>query len=371
MAEPKKIRLALISPAKDAYSETFIQAHRKYIDADISFYYGGRLPGYLDEGLCIATVSLFKRICYWLRIGCIRKLNYFEWCLYHSFRKRKIEVVLAEYGPTGAECLNVCKALDLPLIVHFHGYDAHLRPIVDLYADRYRAMFSYARSIVSVSSTMTAALVNLGCPPEKVGYNPYGPDDSFFEVQPDYSEKLFVGLGRFVDKKAPYYTILAFKKVRDQHPDARLVIGGDGPLLETCRNLVKALGLTKAGELPGPLSRVQFQGLLSRAIAFVQHSITTENGDMEGTPVAILEAMAAGVPVIATRHAGIRDVVEDDMSMLLCKEHDVIDMATKMGWLIDNQEMILYFGQKARKRIDDGYRIQRHISELNKSIAPV
>lgn len=356
--------MALLSPAKEAYSETFIHAHRKYLDADISYYYGDHLPRYVDDGEFFSRVTFSRRIGYWFRRGYSRRLNYFEWSLYRSFRKRKIEVVLAEYGPTGAECLNVCKALNLPLIVHFHGYDAHLRPVVDLYTDRYRTMFSYARSIVSVSSTMTAALVNLGCPPEKVVYNPYGPDDSFFEVQPAHSEKLFVGLGRFVDKKAHYYTILAFKKVHDKHPDARLIIGGDGPLLETCRNLVKALGLTKSVELPGPLSRVQFQDLLSCAIGFVQHSITTENGDMEGTPVAILEAMAAGVPVIATRHAGIMDAVDERVTGFLNDEHDVDGVSQNILELLIHPDMVKAVGNKARNSIKMHNNMKGHIRKL-------
>jgi glycosyltransferase involved in cell wall biosynthesis len=115
-------------------------------------------------------------------------------------------------------------------------------------------MFAYASSIVAVSKAMQQRLVEIGCPPKKIEYNPCGPDDLFFEITPEYTGKKFIGIGRFVDKKAPYYTILAFHQVLQRHPDAQLVIGGDGPLQNTCKNLVAYLGIQAQVQLPGVLT---------------------------------------------------------------------------------------------------------------------
>ncbi len=317
-----KIKLAIISPFEQEYSETFIRAHRELLDAEVFYYYGGQIPQFLNGYGSIGRLKMSVRMMYWLRAGRLRALNFFEWCLYRSFRRVKIEKVLAEYGTTGTGCLKVCKMLGIPLIVHFHGYDAHSDSVKELYKEQYKEMFDYAQAVISVSGTMTRSLQALGCASEKIVYNPYGPDDSYFDVQFQARKPLLIGLGRFVDKKAPYYTILAFRKIQKRLPGSKLIIGGDGPLLETCRNLVRALGLEHCVSLPGVLTRAQFQHYLSESRAFVQHSIETVTGDMEGTPVAVLEAMAAGLPVVG-QDAGILDVVQEGISGYLVDEHDV------------------------------------------------
>src|SRR5690606_9989960 len=118
-----------------------------------------------------------------------------------------------------------------------------------------------------------------------------------------------------------------FKKAAENHSDAKLIMAGDGQLLNTCQNLIRYLGIESQVEFVGIIAPEKFRHLLTESRGLVQHSITAESGDMEGTPVAVLEASAAGIPVISTFHAGIPDVIKNGETGLLCEEHDVYGMA--------------------------------------------
>lgn len=181
------------------------------------------------------------------------------------------------------------------------------------------SLFKYAFRVISVSKFMSGRLVELGADPERIVYNPYGPRDYFYAIKPDF-RKTFLAAGRFTDIKAPYLTILAFKQVLDEFPDASLVMVGDGPLRETCISLARTLGMESSASFPGPLRHERLLPLFAQACCFVQHSVTPSYGDAEGTPVAILEAGAAGLPVVSTRHAGIQDVVVHQKTGLLVEE---------------------------------------------------
>ena len=192
------------------------------------------------------------------------------------------------------------------------------------------------------------------------------PQPEFEIVQPRFNKKQFIGIGRFTDKKAPYYTILAFSKILKNHADAKLLLAGKGELLNSCRNLVRYLRLENNVEFLGVISPDEFRNYLSESLAFVQHSITAEDGDMEGTPVSILEASVAGLPVISTYHAGIPDVIDHNKTGLLCNEHDVETMAKYMLRILDDVDFAKTLGSNGKKLITSQYNLKRHIKELQR-----
>lgn len=357
------MKIALLSPSQNAYSETFIQAHKELLKGEVYYYYGGDLPVDLEGGLVIN--SRRRRI-----IDIIKgyfRLNRFslnEQALITSFKKNKINIVFAEYGPTAHKILPVCRELDLPLIVHFHGYDASQTQILKDY-NYFQEVFNYAHFVVVVSKRMYKDFLEYGCSKEKLIYNVYGPREDFLEIKPQFLLNQFVGVGRFVNKKAPYYLILAFVHVVKLFPEAKLVIAGDGELRDACFNLIKYYKLEDNIDLPGIISKEQYKDYLRTSLAFVQHSITAENGDAEGTPVSILEASAAGLPVISTIHAGIPDVVENGKTGLLVKEHDVQGMADCMIQLLQEQELARELGNNGKENIKDKFSLEKHIYVLN------
>ena len=360
------MNIALLSPSKKAYSETFIQAHKDLLKGEIFYYYSGELPTKLEGGLLINSRK--KRI-----VDIIKghlHLNRFsleEQALITSFKKNKIDLVFAEYGGTGERILPVCEFLGLPLIVHFHGFDASRRDQFKI-NQNYKAIFKYASFIVCVSRKMEDDLLKIGCPQEKLIYNTYGPRDEFFQIQPTFSRTEFVAIGRFVDKKAPYYLILSVVELVKKFPEAKLIIAGDGPLWNTCKNLIDFYGLNNNVELPGVISPERFRRYLKTSLAFVQHSITAYDGDTEGTPLAVLEASAAGLPVIATQHGGIADVIIEGETGVLVKEHDVKKMTETMIFFMENKSIVKKMGKKGRENITANYILERHINTLNELI---
>ncbi|MEL1240142.1 glycosyltransferase [Flavobacterium flavipallidum] len=358
--------IAMVAPSLDAYSETFIQAQKKGLKGKVCYYYGGNLPLFLEGFGRLKTRFVTWEVKIKRRLG-IKTFNADEIAFIQSLKKQRIQVVFAQYGPTAHRVVQICKDLKLPLITHFHGYDASV-DIVIKECNHYKEVFEYSSYAIIVSNTMKSRLIEKGCPKEKLIFNPCAPDTSFLEVKPQFSEPLFIGLGRFVDKKAPYYTILAFSKVVNRFPNAKLVIGGEGELFEVCKNIVCHLKIEKNVLLPGILPREEFLAYLSKGCAFVQHSVTALNGDQEGTPVAILEASAAGLPVIATHHAGIPDVILDGETGFLIPEHDVEAMADKMILLLENKELAKQMGKKGKERIKNYFSLENHLQTLDQII---
>jgi len=364
--ELKKNRIAMVSPSQNAYSETFIQAQKKGLKSQIFYYYGGYLPTCLEDvGMLNNDVN--KIITKLKRKFRLSKFTSIELSFIKSLKKNRIQLIFAQYGNTAHRILEICKYLNLPLITHFHGYDASIYSVIES-CNKYRDVFEYSTYVIAVSHSMQKRLIELGCSKEKVIYNPCGPDNSFLEIKPQFSEPLFIGLGRFVDKKAPYYTILAFKKVQEKFPNAQLIIGGHGELQEVCENLIRFYELEKNVLLPGILSREELAAYLSKGFAFVQHSITAINGDQEGTPVAILEASAAGLPVIATFHAGIPDVIIDRETGFLVAEHDVDGMAGKMIQILEDKTLAQQMGIKGKERVKGYFTLKKQLETLDELI---
>ncbi len=357
------MNIAIFTPSKNPYSETFIQAHKLYLKGNVVYYYesGWEIQVEGEPPLKRATRSIALKLSRKL----LNKPHYYlmEQAILQSLSKHKIDVVLAEYGTHAAEILPVIKRSGIPMVVHFHGYDATRTDVLQLHKN-YAELFAYASSVIAVSTKMKEMLLQIDCPPEKLVYNVYGPRPEFMEVTPEFSKKQMVALGRFTDKKAPYYTILAFAEALKKHPDARLLLGGDGKLLEVCKNLVRLKGLQDSVRFIGVISREEFIELLTQSLAFVQHSIRPVSGDMEGTPLSILESSAAGLPVIATQHAGIPDIIVHNETGLLCEEHDVKQMTANMVTLMDDKELARAMGAKGKARIKEHFTLERHINAL-------
>jgi colanic acid/amylovoran biosynthesis glycosyltransferase len=146
--------------------------------------------------------------------------------------------------------------------------------------------------------------------------------------------------------------------------DARLTMVGDGPLLEACKQMAIAMGITQAVEFTGPRSHPQVAELMRGARCFVQHSLKTSYGDSEGTPVAVLEASGAGLPVVSTRHGGIKDVVQHGETGYLVEEGDLTGMAQYMIKLADDPDLAAELGGKGRQHIAACYTMDKSIRGL-------
>lgn len=375
MAQNKSERtVALVSPNKNAYSETFIRSQKELLPFNILYYYGGTIPRRLEKNgnnFNLTNHPSVVRTLFCLRNKLTgKKHEWDEYSFAKSLEKERPGAVIAHYGRTAHAVLPVCRKLGLPLITNFHGYDVSKRDILTKY-NNYDSLFKKADIVIAVSRKMQGDLEKMGCPKEKLRWNPSGARDSFQKVEPDFKTSHFFAVGRFTDKKAPYYTILAFADVVKKHPQARLTMGGEGVLLNSCRNLAGYLGLEKTISFPGILTHEDVSRFMKNSIAFVQHSIQAIDGDSEGTPTAIIEASAASLPVISTKHAGIPEVVIDGETGLLVEEHDVAGMAEAMSTLLENKTLARKMGAAGKTRVKKYYSMGKHIERLTKIIEEV
>src|SRR5690606_27739172 len=192
------MNIAIFTPNQNPYSETFIQAHKNFLRGNIFYYYGRR--SIKLEGVSPMATSTERRFLN-LQKKLFKKPSNFieETILLKSFKKNKIQVVLAEYGTHAHFILPYVKKSNLPLVVHFHGYDASIKSVLENHHN-YKAVFQYATKVIAVSRKMEQMLLDIGCPREKLVYNVCGPHPEFLEVQPTFSKKQFVAIGRFTDK---------------------------------------------------------------------------------------------------------------------------------------------------------------------------
>ncbi|PWI31499.1 glycosyl transferase family 1 [Flavobacteriaceae bacterium LYZ1037] len=362
--------IAIFSPTDVAYSETFIEAHKLYLKQEVLFYYGIgdkiQLEGAdsLEPKKKLSTFNKIKN-----KIGGKPKQH---WTLnvIDSLKHYKPDVLLVEYGTHAHRLLPVLKKVNIPFVVHFHGYDASVKSVIES-CGFYKEVFKRANTIIAVSNKMKKMLNTLGCPENKLVYNTYGPRPKFGEITPNFNKLQFIAVGRFTEKKAPHLTLLSFKSVLDYYPKAKLIMAGKGELLEVCKELARHYHILDSVSFPGIISPEQFRNYLKESLAFVQHSVTASNGDMEGTPVAILEASISGIPVIATKHAGIPDVILDGETGLLCEERDVVGMTDNMLKVLKNIDFAKQLGQAGKVYISEHYSLRDHIKVLQDLLVSV
>lgn len=358
------MKICIVQPNPPDVSETFLRAHAEKLPGNVTILHGKRARTRsgqvsLSEHLKRAPLAIERVL-----LAKDKKWEYTQSYL-RAFRQLNPDVVIAEYGPTGVHVMDACRDADVPMIVHFRGYDASHIPTLATYRKSYARLFQQAGAIVAVSHSIARKLHELGADPLKIYHNPSGADcHKFVPADPAAAPPVFLAVGRFTDKKAPHLTILAFAEVHRQRPKARLRMIGTGSLFPFCQELVRNLRLEGSVELLGRQPHSVVQTEMRQARTFVQHSVIASHGDSEGTPGSVMEAGASGLPVVATRHAGIPDVVIHEETGLLCNEHDVYGMSRLMLRLVDDANFAAKLGQAARRRVVAEFSQERSIEKL-------
>lgn len=354
--------ICVVTPYQPSLTETFIQAHIDQLPGKTTLVHGWRPSVDKTTVLSLPVLIFYKTRRLLTGAGLERETTA---AYLKVFRRRKIQAVLAEYGQTGVQVMDAAEQAGIPLIVHFHGYDASMDAVLQEHRETYPRMFRSASAIIAVSRAMQRKLVQLGAPEGKVQYNPYGIDcERFGGAKPEQADPLFIAVGRFTEKKAPQTTISAFARVLKICPRARLRMIGEGPLLKQCQDLAWNLGVSDSITFLGAQDHSIVQGEMRSARCFVQHSILAPSGDCEGTPVSILEAGAAGLPVVSTRHAGIPDVVVEGETGFLVDEGDEVAMADHMIDLAKHPDLAATMGKAAREHVRENFSMERSLGNL-------
>lgn len=363
------MRICILKPNHNAYSETFIDRQIRLLQPVKVLYEGWYPTVEEDSGRSFLPFPFHIRLFRGLFRNLLPAL-YPAWYsrqLEKYFRKNRIDRVLANYGPMGVSVMDACRAAGIPLVVHFHGFDAHHHDTLLKFRKAYNRLFRLSDAVIAVSGDMKASLLALGADENKVWFNPYAVDAGLFsQSNPAEADPVFIFVGRFAPKKNPLLLVRSFRKVLQHVPEARLILIGEGSLLEPARALAEELNIADRVEFAGRKSPSEVAAALRHARAFVQHSLTAPDGDKEGTPNTILEASSSGLPVISTAHAGIKEAVIHGETGFLVEEGDWEGMAQHMIRLAQNPLLAQQMGKAGRKHILAGYHLERQAGTFEK-----
>jgi colanic acid/amylovoran biosynthesis glycosyltransferase len=173
-------------------------------------------------------------------------------------------------------------------------------------------------------------------------------------------------VARLVEKKGIQYAVKAIAELVKYFPEIEYKIAGDGILISDIKDLIKKLQMEKHIIMLGWKQQDEIEALLDESDLFLSPSVTSEDGDQEGIPVAIMEAMAKGLIVISTYHSGIPELVQNGKTGLLAPERDVESLIQKIRYLINNEDKWEKLSLNAREFVKDNFDINELNDDLDK-----
>jgi colanic acid/amylovoran biosynthesis glycosyltransferase len=254
-----------------------------------------------------------------------------------------------------------------PISVSFYGYDLTREPRLRG-RDLYREVFEDAGWLLPNSAYLASRLHDLGAPPEKVRVHRLGIETERFEFH-DRSDRPADGawtalaVGRFVEKKGFEDLVRAVAVGGERLANLVVEIVGDGPLRSRIESLADSLGVRDRVRLLGWLDREGVAAAMRRADLFVAPSVVAADGDMEGLPLVIVEAMATGLPVVGTEHSGIPEAVRDGESGRIVPEHAPERLAEAIGEFSDRARR-LACGRRSERIATGDFEHRRLIADL-------
>jgi glycosyltransferase involved in cell wall biosynthesis len=230
------------------------------------------------------------------------------------------------FGQIAVHLLPLIRAWKKPSIVSFHGADVTVEMNKPAYREATREMLESVNLVLVRSESLRRAVINLGCDPKKIELQRTGIPSEEFSFRersfPQDGEWRLVQAGRLIEKKGLPVTLRAFAIFLDRYPNATLTIAGEGPLLDELQKLTRELNIEERVSFTGFISQEQLREIYYRSHIFLHPSQTGRDGNQEGVPNSMLEAMASGLPVFATEHGGIPEAIENAVSGVLVPEHD-------------------------------------------------
>jgi colanic acid/amylovoran biosynthesis glycosyltransferase len=230
------------------------------------------------------------------------------------------------FGHIAVHLLPLIRAWKHPSIVSFHGADVMVDMNKPAYREATLQMLDAVTLVLVRSESLRRAVVDLGCDPQKIEIQRTGiPLEEFpfrDRALPKNGEWRFLQAGRLIEKKGLPVTLRAFEVFVRQYLNATLTIAGEGPLLKELESLARELKIAEHVSFTGFLSQQQLREIYYRSHIFLHPSQTGRDGNQEGIPNSMLEAMATGLPVFATEHGGIPEAIEHGVSGVLVPERD-------------------------------------------------
>ena len=285
-------------------------------------------------------------------------------------KKFNIALIHAHFGPDGYYLLPVKKKTKIPLITTFYGYDMSILPRQREWREKYKELFKLGDIFLVEGNHMKKELIRIGCPEEKIKIQHIAIDLEKIPFRPrvpkSRDEKIIILFcGRFSEKKGLAYALKAVAEVIKSFTSIEFRIIGDGELRQEIENYIKDADISEWVKLLGMKNHDAVIEELNNADIFLHPSVTASNGDSEGgAPTILLEAQAAGLPVVSTFHADIPEVVLDGKTGFLVGERDSSALTERLLYLMENQELWQKLGKNGREHMRSNYDISKEVKKL-------
>ncbi|EID2748152.1 colanic acid biosynthesis glycosyltransferase WcaL [Escherichia coli] len=283
------------------------------------------------------------------------------------------DVFIAHFGPAG---VTAAKLRELGVIrgkitTIFHGIDISSREVLNHYTPEYQQLFRRGDLMLPISDLWAGRLQKMGCPREKIAVSRMGVDMTRFSPRPVKAPATpleIISVARLTEKKGLHVAIEACRQLKELGVAFRYRILGIGPWERRLRTLIEQYQLEDVIEMPGFKPSHEVKAMLDDADVFLLPSVTGADGDMEGIPVALMEAMAVGIPVVSTLHSGIPELVEADKSGWLVPENDARALAQRLAAFsqLDTDELAPVV-KRAREKVEHDFNqqvINRELASL-------
>jgi colanic acid/amylovoran biosynthesis glycosyltransferase len=272
------------------------------------------------------------------------------------------------FGHSGVHLLPFIERWPHPTVVSFHGMDAMPRPQHKNYLPRLCRLLQKVPLVLVRSQSLGKVLIERGCDPSKIRLNrtsvPLGPFPFKQREEPADGAWQVIQASRLIEKKGLDLTLQAFARFRSRFPRAQLSLVGDGPLLPALQSLAEELGVREAVSFPGFLAPAELANALLSAHLFIHPSRKTSGEDQEGVPNSLLEAMATGLPIVATRHGGIPEVIRDGENGVLCPENEIEPLANALLQLAGHPEKAWPLGASGAETVRLEFSPEKAIAAL-------
>lgn len=268
------------------------------------------------------------------------------------------DVFIAHFGPAGvtAAKLRELGVISGKIATVFHGIDISHREVLARYTPEYQRLFRSGDVMLPISNLWAGRLNAMGCPAEKIAVSRMGIDMTRFTLREAKAPGVpldILSVARLTEKKGLHVAIEACRQLKEQGVAFRYRILGIGPWERRLRTLIEQYQLDDVIEMSGFKPSHQVKALLDQADVFLLPSVTGVDGDMEGIPVALMEAMAVGLPVVSTVHSGIPELVESGKSGWLVPENDAQALAQRLAAFSQlDSEGLQTIVRRAREKIE-------------------
>lgn len=279
-------------------------------------------------------------------------------------------LTIAHFGPSAvfAARLQRLGLLSGPVLPVFHGFDLSEKQVLTTNQHSYQQLFKNCPLLLTISQHWAEKLVELGCAPDKIKINRMGINCDVFDMR-DANTPLQVPLrlltvARLTEKKGLIYAIEALAKLKAQGFTATLHIIGTGPLQAELAAAIDTFQLQESVQLLGAKNQTEVRSALQQADVFLLPSVTAANGDKEGIPVSLMEAMASGILCLSTYHSGIPELIRHGENGLLVNERDSEALCQQLIALIQGQLDIRMLRQNARQKVTQDFNQQQIYDDL-------